>query len=168
MYHFMAAMHGFFFSFNSPIAGGLKQICAQLDGRRAGRLWMDLVEDPVKKLLLSCQRCGDCAIQHLAFLCPESQCPKHMRNGACGGSRDGRCEVWTDRACIWLRAYNRLASVNRTVEMTRGCVAPRMWELNGTSSWLNFHLGRDHQSAYSAIARACGTAACTLDKLLDS
>ena len=123
---------------------------------------MDLVEDPIKQLMLSCKRCGDCAIQHVAFLCPESQCPKHMRNGACGGSLNGRCEVHSDRTCVWFRAYNRLAGVNQTVEMTRGCVPPRMWELDGGSSWVNFHLGRDHQSAFSPIARYCGTTACRL------
>ncbi len=166
MYRFMAAVHHLFFSFESPLAGILKRVCARLDGRSSGRLWLELVEDPVKQLLLSCRRCGDCGIQHVAFLCPESQCPKHMRNGACGGSRGGMCEVDRDRACVWFRAYNRLASVGRTAEMARGCVPPRMWELDGTSSWVNFHLGRDHQSAFTAIARACGTAACTLDDVL--
>jgi methylenetetrahydrofolate reductase (NADPH) len=166
MYRFMAATHHLFFSFDSPLAGGLKRVCTRLDGRRSGRMWLDLVEDPIKQLLLSCKRCGDCGIQYVAFLCPESQCPKHMRNGACGGSLDGLCEVNKDRACVWYRAYNRLASVGRTAEMTRGCVPPRMWELNGTSSWINFHLGRDHQSQFSAIGRYCGAAACTLDEIV--
>jgi methylenetetrahydrofolate reductase (NADPH) len=166
MYHLMAGMHHLLFSFDSPIAGSLQRLCARLDGRRSGKLMLDLVEDPVKQMLLACKRCGDCGIQHVAFLCPESQCPKHMRNGACGGSLDGMCEVDKDRACIWYRAYHRLASVGKTAEMTRGCVPPRMWELNGTSSWINFHLGRDHQSQFTAIGRYCGMAACTLDDIL--
>ncbi|MCP4718609.1 MAG: methylenetetrahydrofolate reductase, partial [Desulfobacteraceae bacterium] len=77
-----------------------------------------------------------------AFLCPES-CPKHTRNGACGGSRDGFCEVHSDRKCVWVRAYNRLEHCG--AHLGQEVVPPRMWELNKTSSWINFHLGKDHQ-----------------------
>jgi len=103
------------------------------------------VEDVSKKILFSCQECGDCGIQHLAFLCPESQCSKHTRNGPCGGSRNGMCEVHPERRCVWFRAYRRWASVNQPERMTEEYVPPRRWELNRTSSWINFHLGRDHQ-----------------------
>jgi methylenetetrahydrofolate reductase (NADPH) len=99
----------------------------------------------VKKPVLSCQSCGDCAIQHVAFLCPESGCPKHTRNGACGGSRDGFCEVNPDRECVWVRAYKRLNQCNMAHTLAKDFVPPRMWELNNTSSWINFHLGKDHQ-----------------------
>jgi hypothetical protein len=34
-------------------------------------------------------------------------------------------------------------------------VAPRNWALNQTSSWLNFHLRRDHQSTGCDIAERC-------------
>jgi methylenetetrahydrofolate reductase (NADPH) len=30
-----------------------------------------------------------------------------------------------------------------------------MWELNQTSAWLNFHLGRDHQNASAEIVQRC-------------
>jgi methylenetetrahydrofolate reductase (NADPH) len=42
-------------------------------------------------------------------------------------------------------------------------VPPRMWGLNHSSSWLNFHLGRDHQSASSKIAPYYGLATCRLE-----
>ena len=66
------------------------------------------LEDPLKVVFLSCQSCGDCAIQHVGFPLPESKCPKHTRNGPCGGSRDGYCEVYPEQRCIWVRAYARL------------------------------------------------------------
>ncbi|MGB8720967.1 MAG: methylenetetrahydrofolate reductase C-terminal domain-containing protein, partial [Desulfobacterales bacterium] len=106
--------------------------------------------------------CGDCAIQHVAFLCPESQCPKHIRNGACGGSRDAMCEVRPERQCVWYRAYNRWAAVGQAHRMASACIPPRMWELNRTSSWLNFYLGRDHQSASTEITSFCSAATCRL------
>jgi len=103
------------------------------------------LEDPLKVTFLSCQSCGDCGIQHAAFLCPESGCPKHTRNGPCGGSRDGYCEVYPEKLCIWVRAYARLKYAKKVSCFLQDNVPPRMWELNKTSSWANFHLNRDHQ-----------------------
>ena len=55
------------------------------------------------------------------------------------------CEVYPDKQCVWVRAYRRLAYHGKC--FSDECVPPRMWELNKTNSWLNFHLKRDHQSA---------------------
>lgn len=152
--------HDLLFAFDSPLARGLSLVAAQLDKRRVGHLVMRVVEDSVKTLLLECRRCGDCAIQHTAFLCPESQCPKHIRNGPCGGSHNGCCEVRPEKHCVWFRAYRRLAAVGETQELAFSCVPPRMWELNRTSSWLNFHLRRDHQSMGIEIAGFCSAPRC--------
>ncbi len=131
---------------NSAVMGSVYQkTAAFLEKTDQSRLLKLLLEDPFKKSLLSCRSCGDCAIQHLAFLCPESGCPKHTRNGACGGSRDGWCEMNEDRKCVWVRAYKRLKHCGLAHELAMDFVPPRMWELNKTSSWINFHLGKDHQ-----------------------
>lgn len=159
-YKWFKHTHDLLFAFDSPLARGLRSIAGRLDKLRAGRMAMNAVEDSAKTLLLDCRHCGDCAIQHVAFLCPESQCPKHVRNGPCGGSRNGRCEVRPERFCVWFRAYQRLAAVGQTRELAFGCIPPRMWELNGTSSWLNFHLQRDHQSRGGKITRGCGKKRC--------
>ncbi len=154
--------HTAFFNPNQRLASAYHSLSRNLDGKPGGRLLAALIEHPSKRLLLDCRKCGDCGIQHVAYLCPESQCPKHIRNGACGGSRDGHCEVYQDRPCVWFRAYARLAVANETDQMVRGCVPPRMWELNQTSAWLNFHLRRDHQSASTEIARHCRASSCRL------
>ncbi len=161
-FHALVGMHRLLFTLDGPWAGLMTTVCRQLDRRRIGRLLMHLTEDPLKKVFLGCQRCGDCAIQHVAFLCPESQCPKHIRNGACGGSRGGMCEVRPERRCVWYRAFNRWVSVGQTQRMASECVPPRMWELNRSSSWLNFYLGRDHQSASLEITQFCSAATCRL------
>jgi len=160
LFRVLETMHKAFFDFDSPLESFFQWVSAILDKRPAGRLMIRIIEDSLKKVLLSCQSCGDCGIQHVAFLCPESQCPKHIRNGACGGSSGGKCEVYPDRPCVWFRAYNRWAAVSRHEEMARSFVPPRMWELNRTSSWLNFHLKRDHQSTASGIARFCTSVKC--------
>lgn len=158
----MKAAHSLFFTFESPLAPWYRTICQTLDTGISGRLFLHLIEHPIKRMLLGCLQCGDCAIQHVGFLCPESGCPKHTRNGACGGSRHGMCEVNADRRCVWFQAHNRLDAQGKIKELCDGCIPPRMWELNHTSSWINFHLRRDHQSSGSEIADFCRQATCRL------
>jgi methylenetetrahydrofolate reductase (NADPH) len=162
LYSLLSGAHNAFFNRGHPLGPLFQRMAQKMDTHIGRQLLKELVEDPAKQLLLQCQKCGDCGIQHVAFLCPESQCPKHIRNGACGGSRNGHCEVYPDRPCAWFRAYQRLNHVGKTQEMIKGCVPPRMWELNKTSSWLNFHMQRDHQSASSAIALRCKAGCCRL------
>jgi methylenetetrahydrofolate reductase (NADPH) len=159
-FRFLQAIHQYFFNLESPLAPLLESVSQTLDKHKSGRLLAGLMEGPAKKLLLDCRKCGDCGIQHVAFLCPESKCPKHIRNGACGGSKEGGCEVYPDRKCVWYAAYQRWASVGRADEMIEGCVPPRMWELDNTPSWLNFFLKRDHQSASTRIAEFCRARVC--------
>ncbi|MBA3028339.1 MAG: methylenetetrahydrofolate reductase [Desulfobacteraceae bacterium] len=148
-FHFrlMHGLHQLFFSRASFLADFNKNLCQWIDKSRPATFGLKCMEDAFKKLLLSCQSCGDCGIQHAGFLCPESKCPKHTRNGPCGGSRNGRCEVYPDKNCLWFMAYLRLSILGSTGEMAGEWVPPRMWELNKTSSWMNFHLKRDHQGA---------------------
>jgi methylenetetrahydrofolate reductase (NADPH) len=164
LFNLMRILHRFLFNFDSPLAPFLEQVCIGLDRYAYGRSLAGWLEGPLKRLLLDCLQCGDCGIQHVAFLCPESKCPKHIRNGACGGSRDSWCEVYPDRKCVWFRAYERWASIDRLDEMVKGCVPPRRWELDKTPSWLNFHLKRDHQSTSSLIELFCRSRTCRLPK----
>ena len=164
LFLFLQTSHRYFFDRQSPLAPYLEKISQTLDRHRFGKKLVSWSEGTPKKLLLGCQECGDCGIQHLAYLCPESKCPKHIRNGACGGSKEGRCEVYPDKRCVWFRAYQRWLSVNRIEEMVAGCVPPRMWELNHTSSWLNFYLKRDHQSSSNRVAQFCRTRSCSWPK----
>lgn len=150
-YYVLKKLHSTGFRADAPLGPLFRNLCRQLDKSKAGRRLIYLAEDFPKKLLLGCRRCGDCAIENLAFLCPESGCPKHMRNGACGGSRNGFCEVHNDRLCVWYRAWRRFSSSKEAGRMAEGLIPPRMWELDGTSSWLNFHLGRDHHSLKSCM-----------------
>jgi methylenetetrahydrofolate reductase (NADPH) len=161
-YSLLSRVHDTFFDRRHPLGYIYRKLSQLVDSMPGSGLLMDLVENLPKRVLLDCLKCGDCAIQHVGFLCPESQCPKHIRNGACGGSRNGGCEVFPERPCVWARAYRRLVNAQRARKMVDGCVPPRMWELNQTSSWLNFHLQRDHQGASNEIARRCKVIGCRL------
>lgn len=146
-YRVLKKAHDLFFNRSSVMSPLYIAMAETLDKNNKGWLLKLFIEDPLKKMLLSCKGCGDCAIQHIAFQCPESGCPKHTRNGACGGSRDGFCEVNKDKKCVWVRAWNRLKHCNDEEKLSQEFVPPRMWELNNTSSWINFHLKRDHQKS---------------------
>ena len=93
-----------------------------------------------------CRRCGDCTLAEVAFLCPQSQCPKFLMNGQCGGSAEGWCEVFPGRrTCIFVRAYERLRAYGEENTLKGEYVRPRDWALDQTSSWANYFLGRDHR-----------------------
>ena len=144
-YRMLNFAHNLFFNKSGMLSPACSTLASVLERYKKTWVLKRCLEDPVKVLFLSCQSCGDCAIQYLAFLCPESGCPKHTRNGPCGGSREGTCEVFPEKQCIWVRAYGRLKHVNRLSCFMQDKVPPRMWELNKTSAWANFHLGKDHQ-----------------------
>jgi len=144
-YGLLSFAHNLFFDKTAGLAPVYQKLAAFLDSHDKTWILKRCLEDPMKMTLLSCQSCGDCGIQHTAFLCPESGCPKHTRNGPCGGSRNGACEVYPDKDCIWVRAYKRLDHAGKLPTFLEKKVPPRNWALNKTSSWINFHLDRDHQ-----------------------
>ncbi len=103
------------------------------------------LEQAVKIATFDCQDCGDCSLPDIAFLCPESQCVKNQRNGPCGGTRQGKCEVG-EKDCIWARAYDRLKAYGEEEKMLEGPVIFKNGALKGTSAWANTFLKRDHHA----------------------
>lgn len=101
---------------------------------------VERVEYAIKRPLFGCEACGNCVLGHLEYTCPET-CPKHMRNGPCGGTHLGHCEV-VDRPCIWVEVYERATRAHR-VEALRQYIPPPDRSLAGTSSWINYFLERD-------------------------
>jgi methylenetetrahydrofolate reductase (NADPH) len=100
-------------------------------------------EQAVKIPMFDCRDCGDCSLPQIAYLCPESQCVKNQRNGPCGGSHDGECEI-AGKPCIWSRAYERLKPYGEAATVLDRTVAVPDNSLRRTSAWANTYLGRDH------------------------
>ena len=94
-----------------------------------------------------CRDCGDCSLPDIAYLCPESQCVKNQRNGPCGGTRQGTCEIG-EKDCIWARAYERLKGYGEEETMLDGPVVIKDAGLEGTSAWANAFLKRDHHAKH--------------------
>jgi len=101
---------------------------------------VDRVEHLAKGPLFDCSDCGQCILRSTALTCP-MRCPKQMRNGPCGGSMDGKCEVFPDRPCIWNLIWERSQRLGwrRKLEWTKPAVDWRLW---GTPSWWNLLTGR--------------------------
>ncbi|MBN2087103.1 methylenetetrahydrofolate reductase C-terminal domain-containing protein [Candidatus Peregrinibacteria bacterium] len=106
-----------------------------------------LFEYYIKTFTNQCRFCGDCAIHELGFICPMAICPKQQRNGACGGSRNGWCEVYPGKQkCIFVIMYGYYKAAGKEEIMKDGYIPPCNWDLHRTSSWINFFLGRDYSS----------------------
>jgi methylenetetrahydrofolate reductase (NADPH) len=119
---------------------GLARVCAWIDRRPGLARAVERLELAIKQPAFGCQACGNCVLGAMEYVCPQT-CPKQMRNGPCGGTHLGRCEV-VDRPCIWVSVYER-AQANGRGEMLRVYVPPPDRALAGTSSWINYFLERD-------------------------
>jgi len=103
------------------------------------------VERTSKRTMYGCQDCGDCSLPDTGYLCPLASCSKGSRNGPCGGSTDGRCELG-DKECLWARAYERLKYYGESESMLDRPVVLYNNTLRETSSWANTYLDRDHHA----------------------
>ncbi len=138
--------HKLMFEPQKKLYGLMKKLCRTVEGTKMEGLFHKL-EQITKVVLFDCKDCGDCALIDLAYLCPMSQCPKNERNGACGGSFEGWCEVYPGKKkCIYVRAYARLKKYREELQLEKCYVPPCNWDFYQTSSWINFYLEKDHTS----------------------
>lgn len=149
LYRFSKWTHEVMFTPGHAVAEWGAKLCENSADPRQGPKLMRMVEHASKAALFACKDCGDCSLPEIAYLCPESQCAKNQRNGPCGGTRDGRCEVDGFGDCIWLRAYERLKHDGRETQLVAHAPVVQDQSLRGTSSWANTWLGHDHLSKNS-------------------
>ena len=102
-----------------------------------------VLEQAVKIPMFDCKDCGDCSLPDIAYQCPEGACAKNQRNGPCGGSINGECEV-PGKPCVWAVAYDRLRPYDEAMTMLERTPVLQDNALRGTSAWANTFLGRDH------------------------
>jgi methylenetetrahydrofolate reductase (NADPH) len=145
-YRFSRRLHDAVFEPGGPLHEPARRLFEKVDAAPApvGKL-AHAAEQAAKVPMFGCQDCGDCSLPDIAYLCPESQCAKNQRNGPCGGTRDGLCEVGT-KECIWALAYDRLKTYGEETTMLDGPVVIKDNALRGTSAWTNSFLGRDHHA----------------------
>jgi methylenetetrahydrofolate reductase (NADPH) len=145
-YGFSRFSHKLMFEPGHKFYSLMKGLSGKLAGKKIEEIFHKL-EHIAKVIIFDCKDCGDCALIDLAYLCPMSQCPKNQRNGACGGSFKGWCEVYPGKKqCVYVRAYARLKKHGEEAQLQNNMVPPCNWDLHQTSSWMNYYLGKDHTS----------------------
>jgi methylenetetrahydrofolate reductase (NADPH) len=153
-YRFSRRLHDSVFASDAPFFEKGRRLYRRIEAApRPVRRFAHALEQAVKVPLFDCKDCGDCSLPEIAYVCPESQCAKNQRNGPCGGTRDGLCEVY-DTECIWSDAYERLKAYGEEESMLDGPVVVKDNALQGTSAWANTFLGRDHQAREEAGSHA--------------
>ncbi|RMG98341.1 MAG: methylenetetrahydrofolate reductase, partial [Candidatus Dadabacteria bacterium] len=143
-YKMFRVLHNAMFETKGFLFKPMRSLAKAVDGTSMEHFFTR-VEHFMKVMTNECMHCGDCGLFDVAYLCPTSQCPKSQRNGPCGGSFEGWCEVYPNKKqCIYVRAYPRLKSHGAEDTLGAYIVPPVNHDLRWTSSWLNFYMGRDH------------------------
>lgn len=139
-YRFMRFIHHIFFTPGKNLYPAMTRVYKGVKDPKKHNL-----EHLLKVVANGCQDCGDCALLDIAYLCPMSQCPKNQRNGACGGSFNGWCEVYpNEKKCIWVKAYSYLKIYHEEEQLDGQYLPPVNWDLYQTSAWYNYYTDRDH------------------------
>lgn len=94
----------------------------------------------VKEKLFGCQMCGQCILSHTKLVCPMN-CPKGLRNGPCGGTLDGKCEVIPEMDCVWTRIEKKKGE-----HKPQKIHLPPKEELINTASYVNLVNGKDRET----------------------
>ena len=146
VYRFSRLVHQTVFDPEGPLHDAARSLYEKIDAAPApvGRA-AHALEQAAKVPMFKCRDCGDCSLPDIAYVCPESICAKNQRNGPCGGTRDGLCEVY-DSECIWSQAYERLKAYGEEEDMLSNPVVVKDNALARTSAWANDLLGRDHHA----------------------
>jgi methylenetetrahydrofolate reductase (NADPH) len=124
----------------------MTKVLAWIDRRPALSRTLERAEFAVKSPVFGCQECGNCVLANMQHVCPQT-CPKQLRNGPCGGTNSGQCEVIPEQACIWVRVYERAKSANE-LELLKIYIPPPDRSLKGTSSWINYFLNKDSRPGH--------------------
>ena len=108
------------------------------------------VETAIKVPMFGCESCGNCVLGDMEYVCPQT-CPKQIRNGPCGGTDNGMCEVIPEQPCIWVGVYER-AKTGGQLDALKVFIPPPDRSLKGTSSYVNYFLDRDVRPEKSIVA----------------
>ena len=66
-----------------------------------------------------CKACGECELGWTGGICPVTMCAKGLINGACGGAKNGKCEVSPENDCAWIKIYEKLKELDQLENLAR-------------------------------------------------
>lgn len=79
----------------------------------------------------ACRMCGDCVLGSTGGICPVTKCAKSLLTGACGGQKNGKCEVNPENDCAWVLIYRKLEALGRLDLLD----TPREPKRHGALAW---------------------------------
>lgn len=94
----------------------------------------------IKEKMFGCQTCGQCILTHTKLICPMN-CPKGLRNGPCGGTLNGKCEVIPELDCVWTNIEKKKGETK-----AQKIHLPVKEELLNTASYVNLVNGKDRET----------------------
>jgi methylenetetrahydrofolate reductase (NADPH) len=153
----MAAMFPVKRDHDSMLRGALSGIFGWVDKHPGLAHALDRFELSIKVPKFGCKDCGNCVLGEMEYVCPMT-CPKNLRNGPCGGTFNGQCEVIPEQKCIWVAVYDHAKAANRVDEL-KTYIPPRDRSLQGTSSWINLFLDRGNRPGHAPSLVTIDTAA---------
>lgn len=77
-----------------------------------------------------CSGCGECRLAMTGGICPVTRCTKGLLNGACGGSKNGKCELSPERDCGWVLIYEQLKKLGK-LDLLKEFIPPRDYQTTG-------------------------------------
>jgi hypothetical protein len=93
-------------------------------------LFLGAEEREAGTLEARCAACGDCLLAQTGGICPVARCIKGLLNGPCGGSKNGKCEVDSEKDCAWMLIYERLKQQGK-LDLLKEIRPPRDHQLSG-------------------------------------
>ena len=141
-YRFNRLVHDHVFDPDSKGFSAARSVYGRLESMHLAKP-AHVIEQMAKIPMYGCKDCGDCSLPDIAYQCPEGACAKNQRNGPCGGSLNGECEV-PGKRCVWTNAYDRLKPYGDALTMLDREPVLQDNALRGTSAWANTFMGRDH------------------------
>ena len=79
----------------------------------------------------NCSACGDCLLALTGGICPVTRCAKGLLSGACGGARNGKCELDPTKDCAWELIFERLEKLGK-LDRIKALRPPRDYQ---ASAW---------------------------------
>ena len=64
----------------------------------------------------ACDACAQCYLNITGGICPIVDCSKSLVNGQCGGAKNGKCEVDSNKDCAWEKINQKLEKQGRKEE----------------------------------------------------
>ena len=139
-----------FYNFFNALLPYVRPIIVALPEPFAERVFR-AIEKPAKQAMFGCHMCGTCILSATGMSCPMN-CPKNLRNGPCGGVRDGgMCEVKPEMPCVWLDAWQGSAQM-RDPSKIKIIQAPLDRRTQDRSTWVALARGSHSKSGFNLVA----------------